>query len=78
MLNTNNSPSNIEGEQSINKIKTSVAKYILKYLTLNMNHSTAGGDRNHKYSEHTQSTSGVKINDPKPKSKDTECVQISS
>ena len=40
-----------------------------------MNHPVSGGDQNHKYSEHTQSTSGVKINDPKPKNKETEYVQ---
>ena len=40
-----------------------------------MNHPTAGRDQNHKHSEHTQSTSGVKVNDPKSKNKDTESVQ---
>ena len=72
--NTNHSPSSIEGEQ-INEIYASVAPPLVKHLTFNMNHPTSGGDRNHKYSEHTQSTSGVKINNPKPKIKDTEYVQ---
>ena len=73
----NNDPSSSEGEQ-INEIYASVAPPIVKCLTFNMNHPTTGGDRNHKYLEHTQSTSVVKVNDPKPKDKDTECVQIIS
>ena len=77
VLNTNNDPSSSEGEQ-INEIYASVAPPIVKYLTFNMNHPTSGGDQNHKYSEHIQNTSGVKINDPKPKLKDAEQVQITS
>ena len=77
VLNTNNNPSSSEGEQ-INKIYASVAPPIVKYLTFNMSHPTSGGGKNHKYSEHTQSTSGVKINNSKPKIKDTEYVLIIS
>ena len=58
MLNTNNDPSLSEGEQ-INEIYASVAPPIVRHLTFNMNHPMSGGDRNHKYVEHTQSTSGV-------------------
>ena len=76
VLNTNNVPSTSEGEQ-INEIHASVAP-LVKHLTFNMNHPTSGGDQNHKYSEHTQNTSGVKINNPKPKIKDNEYVQITS
>ena len=54
----------------------SVAQNIVKYLSLNMNHPIAGGDqKNHKYSEHTQSTSVVKINDTKHDNKATANVQ---
>ena len=77
VLNTNHSPSNIEGEQ-INEIYASVAPPLVKHLIFKMNHPTSGGDRNHKYSEHTQNTSGVKINDLKLKNNDTEYVQIIS
>ena len=77
VLNTNNDPSLLEGEQ-INEIYASVAPPLVKHLTFNMNHPTSGGDQNHKYSKHAQSTSGVKINNPKPKIKDIEYVQIIS
>ena len=77
VLNTNQSPLSIEGEP-INEIYASVAPPIVKYLTFNMNHPTSGGDQNHKYSERTQSISGVKINNLEPKIKDTEYVKITS
>ena len=77
VLNTNNVPSTSEGEQII-EIYASVAPPLVKHLTFNMNHPTSGGDQNYKYSEYGQITSGVKINDPKPKIKNTEYVQIVS